>query len=397
MLKGKNIVVGVSGGIAAYKAVDIVSRLRKQGAEVYVIMTSSATNFVTPTTFREISANPVVTDMWDEPKNWNVEHIALATKADLFLIAPATANIIGKVANGIADDMLSTTIMATKAPVIFAPAMNSNMYLNPIVQSNIKSLTAIGYTFMDPDVGMLACGVEGPGRLPEPSAIVERVVSMFVRSNDLCGKKILITAGGTIEPIDPVRYIGNRSSGKMGYALAKAALSRGAQVTLISGPTSLQPPTGIDVRYIETAAEMQNAVLEEFNDSDIIIKAAAVADYRPQEVAVQKIKKTGESITLTLVKNPDILYELGKIKKERQLLVGFAAETQDLIENAMSKMTRKNLDMIVANDVTMPGAGFNSNTNIVKLIFKDGRIEEIPKMSKDAIASIILENILKLG
>nr|WP_092068049.1 bifunctional phosphopantothenoylcysteine decarboxylase/phosphopantothenate--cysteine ligase CoaBC [Dendrosporobacter quercicolus]NSL46912.1 bifunctional phosphopantothenoylcysteine decarboxylase/phosphopantothenate--cysteine ligase CoaBC [Dendrosporobacter quercicolus DSM 1736]SDL69150.1 phosphopantothenoylcysteine decarboxylase / phosphopantothenate--cysteine ligase [Dendrosporobacter quercicolus] len=393
MLKGKTIVIGVSGGIAVYKAVEVVSRLRKLGASLYVVMTRAATNFVTPVTFREMSGNPVIVDMWAEPKKWNVEHIALAAKADLFLVAPATANMIGKVANGIADDMLTTTLMATKAPVVFAPAMNSNMYLNPIVQKNIGELTALGYQFIAPATGMLACGVEGPGRLPEPGVIAEKAIAVLTASPEFAGKKILVTAGGTIEPIDPVRYIGNRSSGKMGYALARNAAKRGGAVTLISGPTGLAAPEAVEVIRVETAAQMRTAVLTRFADADIIIKAAAVADYRPREVAPQKIKKAGEVLSITLEKNPDILTELGQIKRQRQILVGFAAETQNLIDNAREKIVRKNLDMIVANNVTLPGAGFNTDTNIVKLLYKDGNIEDLPKMSKDEVARIILDKI----
>jgi len=290
MLNGKNVIIGVSGGIAAYKAVDLVSRLKKAGASVYVIMTSAAAKFVTPLTFREISGNPVVTSMWEEPKQWNVEHIALATKADLFVIAPATANVIGKIANGIADDMLTTTVMATKAPVLIVPAMNTNMYLNPIVQGNLEKLSSIGYDILEPAYGMLACGVEGPGRLPEPADIVDRLAAIAAGTPlDLNGKKIIITAGGTREPIDPVRYIGNRSSGKMGYALASAAARRGGSVVLISGPVNLPCPAdnGIVLKKVECANEMRQAVLSEFDDADIVIKAAAVADYRPQQMTTQ--------------------------------------------------------------------------------------------------------------
>jgi phosphopantothenoylcysteine decarboxylase/phosphopantothenate--cysteine ligase len=392
MLKGKNIVIGVAGGIAVYKVVDVVSRLKKQGANVIIIMTQSATKFVTPLTFREISGQPVIVSMWGEVTNWNVEHIELASKADLFLVAPATGNMIGKIANGIADDMLSTTVMATKAPVLFVPAMNTNMYLNPIVQQNINKLTQLDYHFMVPDCGKLACGTEGIGRLPEPERIVEKVNEMFKVKNDFLGKKILITAGGTQEAIDPVRYIGNRSSGKMGYALAAIAASRGAEVTLISGPTNLVVPSGVRVEYIESALQMREAVLAQFADSDIVIKAAAVADYRPQSIAEHKIKKTGDTLHLTLEKNPDILLELGQLK-QNQILVGFAAETQQLLAHAKEKLSRKNLDMIVANDVSIPGAGFNADTNIAKLLYRDGRMEELPKMSKKQLAEIILEKI----
>lgn len=392
MLKGRKIVVGVTGGIASYKSIEIVSRLKKAGALVQTMMTESATNFVTPLTFREISGNPVVTSMWSEPTKWNIEHIALANWADLFLIAPATANIIGKIANGIADDMLSTTVMATKAPVVFAPAMNSNMYVNPVTQQNIQKLAALGYHFIQPAYGLLACGIEGPGRLPEPILIVEKVISLLNDRNSLTGKKVLITAGGTREPIDPVRYIGNRSSGKMGYALADVAAKRGAKVSLVSGPSSLPVPDGVEIIRVETALQMKDAVLSQFDDADIIIKAAAVADYRPQVAAEHKIKKSDDTLTIVLEKNPDILLELGR-RKSHQLLVGFAAETQDLINNAKEKLAKKNLDMIVANDVTKPGAGFNSDTNIVKVLYRDGRIEELPKMTKTGLAEIILNKI----
>ncbi|CQR74585.1 Coenzyme A biosynthesis bifunctional protein CoaBC [Sporomusa ovata DSM 2662] len=395
MSSGQNIVMGVSGGIAAYKAVEVVSRLKKAGCNVNVIMTKAATEFVTPLTFRELSGNPVVTDMWEEPKTWNVQHIALANWADVFLVAPATANIIGKIANGIADDMLSTTIMATKAPVILAPAMNTNMYLNPVTQQNLAKLAGLGYHIIEPAAGLLACGVEGPGRLPEPVAIVDKVAALLQNCQNLRGRRILITAAGTREAIDPVRYIGNRSSGKMGYALAGAAAGRGAEVILISGPANLPAPPGVSITRVETAAQMQAAVLAEFDTVDIVIKAAAVADYRPELVADQKIKKTGNTLTINLVKNPDILFELGQRKKQ-QILVGFAAETKDLMIHAREKLTKKNLDMIVANDITLPGAGFNIDTNIVKIIHKDGAVEELPQLSKQQVAEILLDKISTL-
>lgn len=388
----KNIVIGVAGGIAAYKAVEIVSRLKKAGCTVHVIMTKAATEFVTPLTFREVSGNPVVADMWEEPKTWNVQHIALASRADLFLIAPATANVIGKIANGIADDMLTTTVMATRAPVILAPAMNTNMYLNPITQQNLSKLAGLGYHIVEPAAGMLACGVEGPGRLPEPVDIVKKVVAMLQGNRDLAGKRVLVTAAGTREPIDPVRYIGNRSSGKMGYALAEAAAARGAEVILVSGPSSLANPAGITVKRVETAAQMRDVVLAEFDTVDIVIKAAAVADYRPETTADQKIKKTGNTLTLSMVKNPDILRELGE-RKKHQLLIGFAAETQELLSHAQEKLINKNLDMIVANDVTLPGAGFNIDTNIVKVIHKNGNIEELPQLTKPQVAEILIDKI----
>lgn len=392
MSSGQTIVIGVAGGIAAYKAVEIVSRLKKAGHTVYVIMTKAATEFVTPLTFREISGNPVVADMWEEPKTWNVQHIALASRADLFLIAPATANIIGKIANGIADDMLTTTVMATKAPIILAPAMNTNMYLNPITQQNLNKLAGLGYHIVEPASGMLACGVDGPGRLPEPADIVKKVKSLLQGNRDLAGKRVLVTAAGTREPIDPVRYIGNHSSGKMGYALAEAAAARGAEVILVSGPSSLACPAGITVKKVETAAQMREAVLAEFDTVDIVIKAAAVADYRPETAADQKIKKTGNTLTLSLVKNPDILRELGE-RKKHHLLIGFAAETQELLSHAQEKLIKKNLDMIVANDVTLPGAGFNTDTNIVRVIHKNGLIEELPQLTKRQVAEILIDKI----
>ncbi len=398
MLKGKTIVVGVTGGIAAYKAVEVVSRLKKCGANLHIIMTKAATQFVTPLTFREISGNPVISDMWSEPKTWNVEHIALASLADIFLVVPATANIIGKIANGIADDMLTTTVMATKAPVILAPAMNSNMFLNPVVQQNMNTLTGLGYKIIEPETGLLACGIEGPGRLPEPSVIVQKIInsmsseSSISQADKLVGKKVLVTAGGTREPIDPVRYIGNRSSGKMGYALAKAAAARGCKVTLISGPTNLPHSPAVKFKQVETALQMRDAVLDEFADTDIVIKAAAVSDYRVQQACTEKIKKTENQLTLILEKNPDILHELGKLK-QNQFLVGFAAETQNLIIHAAEKLKQKNLDMIVANDITLRGAGFDSETNIIKILYRNGQIEELPQMAKEQLAKIILDRI----
>jgi phosphopantothenoylcysteine decarboxylase/phosphopantothenate--cysteine ligase len=394
MLSGKNIVIGVTGGIAVYKAIDVVSKLKKLGANVHVIMTEAASNFVTPLTFQEISANPVVTSMWQENTTWNVEHIALANLADLVLVVPATANIIGKIANGIADDMLSTTIMATKAPVFFSPAMNTNMYLNDIVQNNLNTLYKYGYRMITPAIGALACGTSGIGRLPESEVIIECIKQYFMHSTQLKDKKVLVTAAGTIEPIDPVRYIGNRSSGKMGYAIAKEAMNRGAKVVLVSGPTSISAIAGVKLIKVETARQMREYVLQEFTDSDITIKAAAVADYRAKEIETNKIKKTGDTLTLVLEKNPDILLELGNLKKNNQFLVGFAAETQDLIKYAKDKMKRKNLDMLVANDITMENAGFNTDTNIVKLLYKNGGIEDIPQMSKTSLAKIILDKIL---
>jgi len=396
MLKDKNIILGVSGGIAVYKAVEIVSRLKKAGAIVHVIMTEAAAKFVTPLTFREMSGNPVVVSMWNETTNWNVEHIALATLADAILIAPATANIIGKVANGIADDMLLTTLMATKAPVFFSPAMNTNMYLNPIVQANMKKLQDAHYHLIQPDSGQLACGTSGIGRLPSPEAIVAVLTGYFSETLSLRGKKVLVTAAGTREPIDPVRYIGNRSSGKMGYAIAEEAARRGATVVLVSGPSVLKASDGIRLIKIETALQMRDVVKKEFIDSDITIKAAAVADYRAASIAENKIKKDSSTLTLILEKNPDILFELGQMKQKNQVLVGFAAETQNLLEFAKAKLQKKNLDYIIANDVSVANAGFNTDTNIIKIIDRDGGIEDFPLLRKDLLAKIILDKIMAL-
>ena len=393
-LTGKKIVLGVSGGIAVYKAVDLVSRLRKKGAEVKVVMTEAATKFVTPLTFRELSANPVVVSMWGEVHEFNVEHIALACWADLFVVAPATANIIAKMATGIADDMLSTTLLATPAQIVICPAMNTNMYEHPITKANLQKLLDLGYKVLPAAEGHLACGTSGAGRLPEPQAIVEYLEQTIVAAQDLAGLNILVTAAGTREAIDPVRYISNHSSGKMGYAIAQAAIARGAQVTLISGPSNLPVPAKVNFVPVESAKAMHAAALEYFSKADIVIKAAAVADYRPKEVSTQKIKKQADAnLTIVLEKNPDILADLGQ-KKTKQFLVGFAAETNDLISNAQEKLRKKNLDMIVANDVTLSGAGFNADTNIVKLLYPDGEICSLEQMSKTKVANILLDCIL---
>ncbi len=393
MLAHKKILLGVCGGIAAYKAVEVVSRLRKCGAEVKVIMTEAATKFVTPLTFREMSAHPVTSSMWSEVTHHNVEHIALASWADAVLVAPATANIIAKLVHGLADDMLSTTLLATAAPIILCPAMNTNMYENNVTTENIIKARRLGMHVMEPGCGGMACGTTGKGRLPEPVEIVKELESFFAAKQSMQGVKVVVTAAGTREAIDPVRYIGNRSSGKMGYAIAGEAADRGAKVVLISGPALLPPPPGVDVINVETAQEMQDAMLLQYDGADIVIKAAAVADYRVKAVASQKIKKSGDSLILELVKNPDILKELGK-RKKHQYLVGFAAETNDLIDNAKSKITAKNLDMIVANDVSLPGAGFNYDTNIVKFIYPDGQITSLDKLSKQEVAKKLLDEIL---
>lgn len=394
MLAGKKIVLGVTGGIAVYKAVDLVSRLRKQRAEVKVVMTEAATKFVSPLTFREISANPVVVSMWEEIHEYSIEHIALAAWADLFVIAPATANMIGKMAAGIADDMLSTTVMATTAPVLVCPAMNSNMYLNAATQQNLATLKARGAFLLEPGYGLMACGTTGPGRLPEPAEIVTTIEAHFARTLDMNGKRVLVTAGGTREAIDPVRYIGNRSSGKMGYAIAEAAVARGAAVTLVS-TAALPSPAGVNVVKVESAEEMRQAVLAAYDAADIVVKAAAVADYRPTIVADKKIKKAAEdSLTIVLQRNPDILQELGSRKKS-QFLVGFAAETHDLEAYAKEKIAKKNLDMIVANDVTAAGAGFGTETNIVKFLFPDGSKTELSCLPKRAVADKLFDAVLQ--
>ena len=397
ILEGKKILLGVTGGIAAYKAVEIASRLRKKGAEVHVIMTREAARFVTPLTFREITGQPVSLDMWEEPAHWNVEHIALARMADVCLIAPATANIIAKAAAGIADDMLTTTLLAVKAPIFFAPAMNSAMYENPVTQENMAKLQVRGWHKIEPATGHLACGGSGVGRLPEPADIVREMEETQARGKTLAGKKVLVTAGGTLEAIDPVRFIGNRSSGKMGYAVAQEAAQRGADVVLVAGGTvALADPPGIRVLHTESALAMRDAVLREAADAAVVVKAAAVADYRPKEMAKQKIKKNDAELTLVLEKNPDILMELGARKSETQILVGFAAETQNLLAYAQEKLKKKNLDLIVANDVTCPDAGFNTETNLVKIIGRDGSIKEVPLMSKQKVAEIILDCIESL-
>ena len=396
MLKDKTVVIGVSGGIAVYKTLDVISRLRKLGVNVNVIMTKSATEFVTPLSFQSLSQNYVVCDMFEDPKTWDVEHISLAKRADVFLIAPATANVIGKIANGIADDMLTTTVMATKAKVLIAPAMNTNMYENPILQRNINTLKELGYNFVEPESGRLACGDTGKGKLASPETIVDEVVKMLSKDQDLKGKSIIVTAGPTVESIDPMRYITNRSTGKMGYSIAKEAIERGADVTLITGPTNLTPPQNLKkLVKIESAKDMYEAVLENLDENDVVIKSAAVADYKPKNYSNKKIKKSDDDLVIELDRNKDIAQEIGKIKNNK-ILVGFAAETNDLIENASLKIKKKNLDFIVANDLTKEGAGFGVDTNIVKIIDKEGNITEYPKMKKEEVANIILDKIKEL-
>lgn len=388
----KCVVVGVSGGVAVYKALDVISRLRKKDVEVHVIMTKSATEFVTPLSFQSLSQNMVITDMFAEPKAWEIQHISLAKKADLMLIVPATANIIGKVANGIADDMLSTTIMATKAPVVFCPAMNTNMYENPIVQRNISLLKELGYEFIEPASGRLACGDEGKGKLQDTEIIAEETLRRLHSTKDLLGKKVVVTAGPTMVPIDPVRILTNRSSGKMGYSIAEEARDRGAEVVLISGPTSLRKPNGIKVNDIKTNEDMFNAIKNEFKDADIVIKSAAVADYKAKNYSDEKIKKTGDDLNLIFERDRDILKTLGDMKKN-QILVGFAAESSNLKENAKGKLDRKNLDYIVANDISKSETGFASDENKVTIISKSGEEVSLEKMSKREVAKNIFDII----
>ncbi|MBQ2700191.1 MAG: bifunctional phosphopantothenoylcysteine decarboxylase/phosphopantothenate--cysteine ligase CoaBC [Clostridia bacterium] len=389
-LKGKDVVVGVTGGIAAYKACELVSRLVKEGASVYVVMTANATRFVAPLTFETLSNHPVVTDTFDRPQTWEVEHIALAKRAALFCVAPATANILAKMAHGIADDMLSTTLLATKAPVLVAPAMNTGMWTAPVTQENLRLLKARGVHQVGPDAGRLACGDAGAGRMAEPAQILEEIVNILSKPRDLEGKKVLVTAGPTRERLDPVRYMTNDSSGKMGYAIAQAARERGAEVTLVTGPVALTPPDEATVKRIESTCQLYDAVTALAPEQDLVIQAAAPADYRFSHTSDQKMKKQGGAgLTLTLVENPDIAAAIGKNKKPGQIFVGFAAETENLIENAKSKLDKKNLDLVVANDVTQPGAGFNVDTNIAALITHE-RVLELPLQSKRALADRIL-------
>lgn len=395
MFTGKTVILGVTGGIAVYKAVELLRLLVKAGATVHVIMTKSATEFVTPLTFQTLSGNPVHHELFNLLTEQEIGHISLADRADLFIIAPATANFIGKLAAGIADDLLTTTVMATKAPVLLAPAMNVNMYENAIYQENEAKLKRHGYLFAAPTSGYLACGWEGKGKLQEPSAILEEAAAAL-SPQDLAGLTVLVTAGPTREEIDPVRYISNHSSGRMGYAIARAARLRGARVILVSGPTALAPPVRVELTSVESAVQMHAAVLQLGKQADVIIKAAAVADYRSAERSLQKLKKKHEELTLTLVKNCDILAELGRIKPAGQTLVGFAAETENLQKNAAAKLAAKNLDMIVANDVSAAGAGFDATTNIVRFIYQNGRDEELPLLPKEQVADEILNRVIQL-
>ncbi len=390
----KTVVLGVTGGIACYKAVELVRLLVKDGLAAQVIMTRGAMEFVTPLTFQTLSGRPVATETFNLTQESEIGHINLADSADLFVVAPATANVIGKIAGGIADDLLTTVLMATQAPVLIAPAMNIHMYENSILQENLRKLRRVGYHIIEPAEGFLACGYEGKGRLPDPEKILEEI-RRLLKKKDLIGEKLLITAGPNREPLDPVRYLSNRSSGKMGYALARTAIRRGAEVVLVSGPTAIEPPSGARVISVTTAMEMRKAVLDEFASCTAAIMAAAVSDYRPADVASMKMKRGKGSLEIRLKPNPDILKELGQIKNGK-LLVGFAAETEDLKANAAKKMREKNLDMIVANDVTQAGSGFDGDTNIATIIDCRGVTRALPLMSKDDLADQIYDHFLAL-
>lgn len=395
----KTVGIGITGGIAAYKIADLVSRLKKDGHEVIVMMTAAATNFITPLTMKTLSGREVLTDLWNESQGFNVQHIDVAEQLDLLVIAPATANFIAKMAHGLGDDLLSTVVLANTTPVLVVPSMNTNMFENRIVQNNISILQDYGYHFLEPGSGHLACGTAGKGRLPEIQDILHRIEELLSPQQDLKNKRIMVNAGSTCEDIDPVRFITNRSTGKMGYALAREALSRGAEVILVSGPSQLAVPVGVRFIPVRSAQEMCEEMLKYQADCDIIIGAAAVGDFRVARVAGQKIKKTEDKtrqVVLELVENPDILKELGKRKTEHMIMVGFAAETENVLENAKKKLLSKNLDLIVANDVTVEEAGFAADTNVVTLIDRAGSCRPLPKMSKDEVAAAIIDSVVAL-
>lgn len=394
-MNGKNVVLGITGGIAAYRAAQIAREMTKRGAHVYCILTKNATNFITQQTMETLTGNPAVVDMFARPDKWEVEHIALAKRADVFLVAPASANFIGKVASGVADDMLTTTVMATRAPLLIAPAMNSNMYENPVTQRNMQTLkTLLRAQFIEPKVGLLACNDVGKGHIADDETILE-AVERALTPGDLTGKKVLVTAGPTREALDPVRFLTNRSSGRMGYALAEAAARRGAEVTLVSGPVALECPTGVRREFVESTQDLYCAMERLCREQDVIIQAAAPADYRPAHIAGQKIKKAdGEAMELKLVENPDVAAMVGSKKRPGQVLVAFAAETQNLSENAAKKLNKKNVDFIVGNDVTRPGAGFDVDTNIITIFDRSGATE-LPMMKKTEVADKILDHVLK--
>jgi len=395
MLKGKKIILGITGGIAAYKSAELCRRLKKSGAEVQVIMTQSGMKFITPLTMECLSEKEVITEMFPERRIVGTRHISLAKWADLILIAPATYNLIGKISSGIADDILTTVISSTRALVVFAPTMNVNMYENPICQQNIEKLRKLGYRFIEPGVGDLACGDVGKGRMAEPEEIQNEVIKLLSEKKDLIGKSILVTASRTEEPIDAVRFLSNRSSGKMGYAMAEEAFARGAKVTLISGPSELNPPPGINLIKVRTADEMFNAVKKHFAKSDTLIMTAAVSDFTPEKVSSGKIKKQETELDLKLKPTPDILKEVGR-NKGKKVLVGFAVETENEIENAKSKLKEKNLDLIAVNNPNLKGAGFEADTNIATLIDKKGKVEKLPLMSKKDLAEKIIDRVVKI-
>ncbi len=394
-LAGKTVVLCVTGGIAAYKAADLTSKLRQAGAAVRVLMTESATQFISPMTFETLSGYRAVVDTFDRNFAWEVEHISLAKAADVFVIAPATANVIAKAAHGIADDMVTTTLLATKAPVVIAPAMNTGMYDNPVTQQNLQTLRERGFHIIDPAAGRLACGDSGRGKLPDTPTLMHGI-EQALTPQDLRGQRVLVTAGPTQEAMDPVRFLSNHSTGKMGYAVAARAAMRGADVTLVSGPTALDTPEGVQRVDIVSARDMYDAVLSRADRQDMIIKAAAVGDYRPAETASEKLKKGDGEMTVALARNPDILAELGRRKHPGQLLCGFAMETQNLLDNAADKLRRKNCDMLVANSLRDKGAGFGTDTNVATLLFADGRRETPPLMSKEDLADVILDRLLAM-
>ena len=395
MLKGKTVVLGVTGGIAAYKIANLASMLVKLHCDVHVIMTQNATNFITPITFETLTNNKCLIDTFDRNFQFHVEHVALAKRADVVMIAPATANVIGKLAHGIADDMLTTTVLACTCKKFVAPAMNTQMYRNPIVQDNMKTLEQYGFELIEPATGFLACRDVGEGKLPDPEVLLQYILRELAFAKDMTGKKVLVTAGPTQESIDPVRYITNHSTGKMGYAIARHCMMRGADVTLVSGPTNLNPPPFVTVIPVVSAKEMFDAVTSHAKEQDIIIKSAAVADYRPATVASEKMKKSDNALALDLEKTEDILKYLGEHKKESQFLCGFSMETENMLDNSRAKLVKKNLDMIVANNLKQTGAGFGTDTNIVTLITKKDE-QELPILTKDEVAKAIVDKILTL-
>lgn len=394
MLRGKCVVLGVTGSIAAYKIANLASALVKLHADVNVIMTKNATNFINPITFETLTGNKCLVDTFDRNFQFNVEHVALAKRADIFLVAPASANVIGKIAGGIADDMLTTTIMACKAPKLISPAMNTNMFENPIVQDNLKKLRSYGYEVIQPASGYLACGDTGAGKMPEPETLLAYILRTIACEKDMVGKKVLVTAGPTQEPVDPVRFITNHSTGKMGYAIAENCMRRGAEVTLVSGPVQIAPPLCVRLIPVVTAADMASAVKECYQEQDIIIKTAAVADYRPAHPADEKVKKKDAESVLELERTEDILAYLGAHRRDGQFICGFSMETENMLENSRAKLAKKNVDMIVANNLKVAGAGFGTDTNVVTIITKDDN-RQLERMSKAAVAASIVDEILK--